>query len=333
MNRDQRGFTITELVLAIVVFSIISVGVYSLLTSYITSATFAQMKALAVGVATAEMEELRTLPYNSLAVQGGAILIDGEYLPAEKEIKRSDRVFTVSTDIRYVDDAYDGCFSYGSEEQMKLNCRNGPPDSSKPVDTGPHDYKVAQVNVKDKVSGQVFASLSSNFAPRVAEVPSDIAMLSVKVTHENGEGIPGATVRVRNNTVTPAIDQTVTTDDTGTALFSDIKPDNERDYIITASKTGYSTLETIPVDGEFMPRYPNLAAVAQNLTNATMKIDQVSSRSLSLKVVSTSGTPLSGTQISIKGGIKLYTNTDDDRYSYNETLTTDTGGMIRRDRY
>lgn len=326
--KRQQGFTLVELIVTMVIFSIVAMSTYILLVGYISSSAFAQMKAIAVGIATSKIETLRALPYNSLAVQGGAIIISGTYLPSQEEVSRSSRVFTVTTDIRYVDDAYDGCFSYGSIEQRDKYCVNGPPDASKPVDTNPKDYKVAQVTVKDKASGQVLASRSSYFASRVAEVASDTAIISVKVTDSSGSGVPGATVHLQNSATTPAVDQTITTDDEGSALFSDIVPDNNPDYVMTASKAGYSTLTTISASGSLIPTYPNVSAIAQHMTNSTLTIDKISSSSLDLQVVSTSGSSLVGVATTLKGGVKLYTDTNDTQYSYNQTLTSGSNGFI-----
>lgn len=328
INKRQQGFTLVELIVTMVIFSIVAMSTYTLLVGYISSSAFAQMKATAVGIATSKIESLRALPYNSLAVQGGAIIISGTYLPSQEEVTRSSRTFTVTTDIRYVDDAYDGCFSYSSTEQRDRYCVNGPPDASKPVDTNPRDYKVAQVTVKDKASGQVLASRSSYFASRVAEVASDTAIISVKVTDSSGTGVSGATVHLQNSATSPTVDQTITTDDEGSALFSDIVPDNNPDYVITASKTGYSTLSTIAASGSLIPTYPNVSAIAQHMTNATLTIDSVSSSSLDLQVVNTSGSYLVGVTATIKGGIKLYTDTNDTQYSYNQSLTTGSSGYI-----
>lgn len=324
----QHGFTLVELIVTMVIFSIVAVSTYTLLVGYINSAALAQMKAAAVGVATSEIESLRAVPYNSLAVQGGAIIISGTYLPAQKEVKRSSRTFTVTADIRYVDDAYDGCFSYASTEQRDKYCVNGPPDASKPVDTNPRDYKVAEITVKDKASGQILATRSSYFAARVAEVASDTAIISVKVTDSSGAGIAGATVHLQNSVTSPTVDQTITTDDEGSALFADIVPDNSPDYVVTASKTGYSTLSTIAASGSLVPTYPNVSAIAQHMTNSTLTIDKIASNSLDLQVVTTSGMPVSGASVVLRGGIKLYVDSSDTQYSYNQTLTTASDGYL-----
>lgn len=325
---SQHGFTVVEMMITIIVFSVVALGTYGLLTSYITSATYAQVKAVAVSVASEEMERLRSLPYNRLAVQGGAIVISEAYLPATKNIQRSDRYFTVQTDIRYVDDAYDGCFNYPTQADRDKYCRNGPPDASKPFDNNPLDYKIAQVTVRDKNSQKAIATLSSQFAARVAEVASDTSMISVKVADQSGEGVAGASVNVKNTAVTPTIDQTITTDDTGSALFMDIKPDSGSNYVVTASKTGYSTLSTIPQSGTLVPTYPNTNAIAQNMSNVTLKINELSPSSLGIMAVNTSGAALAGQTLTLKGGIKLYTDANDQQYSYEANVTTDASGSI-----
>lgn len=321
------GYTVVELLVSVVIFTIISAAVYGLLVSYIQTASFAQLHAVATSVADQQMERLRALPYNSLAVQGGSI-VSSTYIPATQEVKRGSWTYVVTIDIQYVDDAYDGCFNYPTQALRDLYCRNGPPKTGVPADSNPRDYKIAQVTVKNKNDGRVIVTMSSHFSARVAEVAGNTSMVAVKVIDMSGNGIAGATVRIVDSSVSPAVDQTTTTDDNGMALFMDATPDSSPRYVITASKSGFSTLSTIAASGALVPNYPNVTAIAQNVSSATLVIDQVSSTSLQISTVDSSGAPVANVPIDIKGGIKLYTDAADDTYSYNQTVTTDATGNI-----
>lgn len=328
MRDEQGGFTLPELIVTMVVFAIVAFSVYTLLTGYITSSAAAQLKSIAVEVATEEMESLRSVAYNDLAVAGGSIVSAGTYLPATQDVTRAARHFIVVTDVRYIDDAYDGCFSYASTAQRDAYCRNSPPLNTLPVDNNPKDYKVIQVTVKDKSSGSTLSVLSSYASARVAEVASNTALISVKVTNMSGSGVAGATVRILNNTVSPVVDQTITTDDLGSAIFMDVKPDAGNDYVITASKSGYSSLTTTAASGVLIPTYPNVSAIAQNMTNATLMINPVSSTSLLAKIVDTNGNAVTGASVAIRGGIKTYTDTADTTYGYNATSISGSDGTV-----
>lgn len=323
MTRKTQGYTIVELIIAMIIFTIVSAAIYGLLVVYLQSSSFAQLRAAGLSVAEDQIERLRSMSYNSLAVQGGSITATA-YIPAQQDVKRGSWAFTLKTDIQYVDDAYDGCFNYGVSP-----CRNGPPKVGLPKDTNPRDYKVAEVTVVNKNNGKVVATLSSYFVARIAEALSNTSsMILVKVIDSTGNGVDGATVRIVNPSVTPAVDQTTTTDDNGTALFMDATPDSSARYVITASKSGYSTLSTIAASGSLIPTYPNVNAIAQNVSSATLQINQISPTSLSIQTVDINGNPVPNVPIDIKGGIKLYTDTSNGSYSYTQSVTTDGSGLL-----
>ncbi|HEX8390516.1 MAG TPA: prepilin-type N-terminal cleavage/methylation domain-containing protein [Candidatus Saccharimonadales bacterium] len=328
MKKRQRrsidGFTVPELIVTIVIFAIISSSVYLLLMAHIGASMTVALRTSALSLASEQVEYLRSLPYDSLAVQGGTIVSSGTLLPASTDQTRADRKFSVQTDIRYADDAFDGCLSYPSEQAYL--CRNGPPKSGLPVDNNPRDYKVADVRVYDKTSGKQYASLSSQFTSRVAETAGNSSALLVTVLDGSGSPVDGASVRVRNSTTTPTIDQTTTTDNVGVAVFIDVMPDDGPDYRIEATKAGYTTLSTIASSGSLTPTYPDVNAIAQQVSNVTLRIDQTSTQSLEIKMVDTSGSPVASVPFKLKGGIKLYTEPTDTSYSYEQTITPDASG-------
>ncbi len=329
-ENDARGFTIAELMVTIVVFAIISLAAYQILIAYISASSQAQLRSVALGIATEQIEYLRSLPYDRLAIQGGSIISSGTLIPPNTTIKRGGRDFIVTTAIKYVDDAYDGCLVY-SAPQAYL-CRNGPAKTGLPADNNPRDYKLGDVTVKDKASGQEYASLSTQFTSRVAETAGNSTAISVTVIDTQGNKVSDATVTVKNMTTSPNVDQSMTTDAEGNALFLDVIPDNNPDYVITASKLGYSTLTTIAASsnafGPLTPTYPNVNGIVQQVSNSTLTIGQVSSSSLSIHVVDGAGNPLSGFSVTVVGGIKLYTNPADTTYSYSQASTTDASGNI-----
>jgi prepilin-type N-terminal cleavage/methylation domain-containing protein len=69
----QDGYTLVELLVAIVVLSILVAGIYSLLSGLIFSAAFIKKQAIGLTLATNQMEYYKSLPYDSLAVAGGSI--------------------------------------------------------------------------------------------------------------------------------------------------------------------------------------------------------------------------------------------------------------------
>ena len=83
VRQPQAGATIVELVIAMAVLAAVLVSVLGLFASLVQSTYIARTKAIAVTLATNQMEYLKSLPYDSLAVAGGSIY-SANPLPATK---------------------------------------------------------------------------------------------------------------------------------------------------------------------------------------------------------------------------------------------------------
>lgn len=322
-NKD--GYSVPELIVALVILTTLAMGVMGTYAVLLGSAGLAKKKAAGLGLATAQLEYIRSLPYDYLAVQGGAIESSGPKIPATKQESSGPYKFTVSTSIQYVDDAYDGCFNYPVAQAYL--CRNGPVKTGTPADTNPRDYKIADVSVTENSTGKEISRVSTQIAARVAETAGNTGALVVTALDSTGQPVAGATVAVENATLSPSFSQSQITDVNGVALFLDVKPDSGKDFVVTASKSGYSSLTTIGASGSLSPTFPNVSVLSQQATSVTMQIDQVAAESLKVSIVDDLGVPKPGAVFSIKGGIKRYTNTGDTTYYYTQnTVTTDTNG-------
>ena len=325
MQNNDSGFTIAEVVVSVVILTIFSISIMAAYFVMVGSAATARLKSKGLSIATEQVEYLRSLPYDNLAVEGGSINSSGTKIPATKNVTVGSDTFVVDTTIVYVDDAYDGCLAYPTAQSYL--CRNGPAKSGLPVDSNPRDYKVADVVVKEKNSSKEVSRVSTQIAARVAETGGATGALIVVVVDSTGQAISDATVAITNSTVSPAVNQSDATDVNGTALFLDVTPDSGKDYVISATKSGYSTLTTIASSGSLLPTYPNVSVLAQQVTSSTLKIDKVAPDSLLVKIVDSDGSPRSGAQFSIRGGVKLYTSVADQTYSFNQTgVTSDSNG-------
>lgn len=322
---NQKGFSVPELVVALVILTTLALGVMGTYAVLLGSAGLAKKKAAGLGLATAQLEYIRSLPYDHLAVQGGAIDSSGPKIPASKQASSGPYDFTVTTSIQYVDDAYDGCFNYPAAQSYL--CRNGPVASGTPTDTNPRDYKVADVSVVENSSGKEISRVSTQIAARVAETAGNTGALLVRTLDSTGQPVGGATITVTNTTLSPSFSQSQTTDVNGVALFLDVRPDSGKDFVIAASKTGYSSLSTIGASGSLAPTYPNVSVLTQQATSATLQIDQVATQSLKVSIVNETGTPKPGAVFSIKGGVKRYTDSQNTDYYFTQNaVTTDANG-------
>jgi type II secretory pathway pseudopilin PulG len=322
-SADESGLTLIELMVSLTVFMIIMVSMFSLFVGLVHSAIIAKRRAVGSSLATNQMEYLKSLPYDSLAVAGGAIY-SGSPLPATATQTLNNVTYTIKTSINYVDDAYDGCASYPTQALKQLYCRNYPAPSGAPaVDTNPQDYKVIHVSVTDE-SHFILADVDTQISARVSETASTTGALFVSVIDNTGNPVSGATISVTNSTVTPAVNVSDTTDSHGNAIFYGLPPDSGNDYLISASETGYSSLATIGVSGSLTPTYPNQKILTQQSSYVTLTLKQQGTPSLAIETTDTTGAPLANAKLYVKGGYKKYTLTTDTSYYYDNLVPSDT---------
>lgn len=319
----EAGFTLVELTVSMVIISIVVVAFFGLFISLVRSTVVAKRRAVASTLATTQMEYLKSLPYDSLAVQGGSIVAP-VLLPATANKTINGVAYTVVTSISYADDAYDGCGAYPDLATKQKYCRNYPPPSGSPAtDTNPADYKVVNVSVRD-TSGTRLAVVDTQISARVSETASTTGALFVTVTDPSGGPISGASVSVTNTTTSPTVNVGDTTDSNGVSIFYGLPPDTGTDYTISASKSGYSSLTTIGANGSLQATYPKLAVLSQQASYQTLKIGQMGTNSILLETTDLSGTPLPNVKVYVKGGYKKYTLTSDTAYYYDNYTPSDT---------
>lgn len=324
MKRHSSGFTIVELVIGMTLLGFIAIGLFGLFVALVNSSVSAKQMAVGSTLATNQMEYLKSLPYDSLAIQGGSIY-SANPLPATATKTVDNTTYTVKTSISYVDDAYDGCANYPNQTLKQTYCRNYPPPTGAPSpDTNPQDYKIAHVEVynsQNERRGEVDSQISS----RVSETNSTTGALFISIVDDAGSPVAGATVQVVNTTQTPNINLSDSTDTNGVAIFYGLPPDTSGyDYVITASKTNYSTLTTIAPSGSLQPNYSSQNILTQQSSYLTMTIKLQGQYSLLAEAVDTSGNPISGLKLYVKGGYKKYTSSTDTKYYFDNMSPSDT---------
>ncbi len=333
MKQDESGYTLVELLMVIAVLAVLSLGAFDLFVSLLHSAIIGTRQSVASTLATNQMEYLKSLPYDNLAVAGGPIVAQTT-LPAQVTKKVNGDTYTITTNISYADNAYDGCGSYPSQALKQQYCRDYPPPSGAPsTDTNPADYKDVNVSVKDK-SGLQLAALDTQIAALVAETASNTGALFVYVIDGSGNPLSGATVNVANSSVSPAVNISDTTDENGIVIFYDLPPSTTGyNCQVSGSNSGYSSLTTIVPNGSLQPTYSSQNLIAQSSSYVTLTLKQQGQNSLELETTNTSGVPLPNAKIYAKGGYKKYTATSDTSYYY-DTLSpsdsrpvTDSGGL------
>lgn len=324
MKRQEAGYTLVELLVTIVVLSIISLGIFNLFVSLLHSAIVSTRQAVALTLATNQMEYVKSLPYDNLAVAGGAIVAT-QTIPATVTKTVNGDTYVVTTSIVYADDAYDGCGSYPTTALKQKYCRNYPAPTGAPnPDTNPGDYKDVNVSVTDKF-GTHLAELDTHVAALVAETSSNTGALFVSVIDESGNPISGATVTAVNSSTAPAVNVSDTTDTNGIVIFYDLPPSTTGNkYVITATKGNYSSITTIAPTGTLTPTYSSQNLIAQNSAYATLTIKLQGTNSLVIETTDTNGNPISNAKVYVKGGYKKYTATSDTSYYFDNKTPSDT---------
>lgn len=319
----QAGFTLVELTVSVVVIGVIAVGIFSLFNALIQSIILAKRQSVALTLATNQIEYLKSLPYDNLAVQGGAIYAT-TLLPAQKVEKVNGVTYRTTTSIGYVDDAFDGCANYPTQQDKERYCRNYPPPASAPgTDTNAADYKGITVATQDS-SGTKLASVDTQITARVAESASTTGALFITVIDSSGAPVTGASVGVTNSTIAPAVAINDSSDANGVSVFYNLPADSGNDYVITVSKAGYSSLNTIAASGTLQPTYSNQKVLAQQSSSVSIVLEPMMANSLAIEAVNTNGTPVPNLRLYLKGGYKKYTATDNTEYYYDTLAPADT---------
>lgn len=328
MRSNQTGYTLVELLVTMTVLGILVLGSANLFTSLLHSAIVSQRQAVASALATNQMEYIKSLPYDNLAVAGGAI-ISNNTIPASFTKTVQGMKYTITNSITYADDAYDGCGSYPTQQIKEQYCLHYPPPIGSPgTDTNAGDYKDVRVTVKDRNNTQL-AALDTNIGAHVAETSSNTGALFVKVIDDSGAPISGAIVNVTNAYTVPAVNATETTDSNGIVILYNLPPSttNYR-YQITASKNGYSSLATIVPNGSLQPTYPSQNLIVQSSSFVTLTIKPMTANSLIIESTDTNSTALANVRVYAKGGYKKYTDAVDTCYYFDNYFdNTNTCGI------
>lgn len=254
-----RGLSLIDAVVGSALVLVIFLSLIGLLRSSLLVASLAKARAGATAVADSQMEYIRSLPYDSVGTVGG--------IPAGVALQNSTTTqnaiqYGVRTFVEYIDDSADGLAGADSNS----------------ITT---DYKRIKVSVSYTVRGTLRkVELVSNYAPASIETTTNGGTLKVIVVNAVGTPVSGATVRVVNSSITPAVDLTTFSDVSGIVLLGGAATSTE--YQIFISKGGYSSTQTYLRDATNQNPNPGYLTVVKNQTTAsTFAIDLLSNVTLS----------------------------------------------------
>ncbi len=303
MKSSVRGFTMIETVVAIGVFSIFFAAIAFILQQVLINIGTSRLRAVALSLGQEKMELVRNLPYTSVGTSGG---IPSGPIAQSENITINSQVFTIKTDILYIDDPYDG---------------------SAPTDPIPADYKRVRIQVtwEGIYPSRVPVTLVSNVVPNGIESNPGGGTLYIQVINAQGQPVTNANVSVVNTTVNPNINITTLTNANGNVTIP-AAPACVKCYKITATKAGYSIDRTYGTNEVANPLLPHSTVIAGTVTQVTFAIDQLGSITIKSKGSQTSGYPVVPNVIFTLTGSKTIGTDTSDNPVYKYTYQTNTGG-------
>lgn len=296
------AFTLIEAMAFLFIFSLIALTFYSLFglgTRYLIEA---KNRTEAVALASEKMETVRNLTYVDIGVKGG---IPEGVINESEEVTRSGQKFLVHTFVQYVDDPFDGVA---------------------PADPLPNDYKRVKISVSwNSGSGERETSLVSRFVPPGLETSAGGGVLSINIVDSQGLGVSQAELKIINNLISPSVNFSTKSDNTGNLTLPSAKP-SILGYQITATKEGYETVTTVdPTELGYVPTDSNVSVVEGAVNTKTIVIDKLSDiQVISQKI---NGEAIGNVSFQLSGGRSIGVDSSGNRiYSFSQDTQTGDDG-------
>lgn len=297
-KNSKSAFSLVEVLIVMFIAGVAFTSFYyvsAVGTRYIIES---KNRLAATALANEKMEIVRNLEYDNVGTQG-SIDIPGN-IPQEEDIVANGRSYHVSTSVRYEDDPMDGTIT------------------SSPVDTIPNDYKIVTVTIswKDIQGVQQGISSTSRFVPPGLETSVGGSPLSINVI-DGGTllPVPQATVHIVNDTVVPAINDSIQTDDDGHIMLPAARISSGSQVTIT--KNGYETIVTMDTLPDFIPTYGHISVIEGFLNTYDYIQNKLSS--ITIKTADYQNNQIGNIEFSIGGGKVIGRNAlEEDIFSMTE---------------
>ncbi len=303
----RAGTTLIEVVVTVCIFAMIGLifaQTFALAAAHVADA---RMRDGAIAVATQQMEQLRNLTYDAVAVQGG---VPNGTIDPDTTVTLGHRTYRVQTDVRYVDDPDDGTID------------------SVPQDTVPTDYKNVQVDVTwGDASPTRHVRLTSLFAPPGIENTAGGGTMVINVFDAEGAPIRDASVHIANTTTQPPISVTAFSDAAGRVLVPGAPA--AQDYGVSVQKDGYEAVTTYPAypGSSFYPHDENVTVTENTLVTLSLMSSKLAT--VGLVVQDPYGTATSDVSLTVVGGRVLGTTPGGESvYGLDHTYTSAADGTI-----
>ncbi|MDZ7612079.1 MAG: prepilin-type N-terminal cleavage/methylation domain-containing protein [Candidatus Moranbacteria bacterium] len=300
-KKNNRGVTIIEALISIAVVAFVTLTIYQALSSAVRNMGEAKQKVGAIALANEKMEVLRSLPYDDVGVQGG--VVSGP-VPAEETVSRNGFEYEVKTQVRYVDDPFDGT---GEDDSVST------------------DYKKAQVAVGWKHFGsQELVQFNSIFVPDGIETDAGGGTLSVNTSNASGEIVPNVEFTLDSIEDSPEVLYTTSTDNSGSLILQGVPAQS---YRAVLSKSDYEDVRTYPNPPESSFNPVNSDIIIEDGDFYTKDFIINKTGNLLLKALDIyDESQIEGVEVHLEGGKKI--GSSPDTYNLDDTSSTDSSGQI-----
>ena len=287
MNAPSRGMSLVDVIVGSALILIVFLALLGLMRASLLVSSSAKAKAGATTVASSHLEYIRSLPYDAVGTMGG---IPSGSIPQMATTTLNGISYGVRTLVQYVDDPKDGT---GTGDTNGITT----------------DYKRVRVTTTYLFRNEEReVALISNVSPRSVETTTGGGLLRIAVVSAGGLPVPGASVRIENTNIAPAIDITTFSDVAGAVILPGAPTSTA--YQVTVEKGGYSSAYTYERDATNQNPTPGYLTVAKDqTTTGTFAIDALSYLTLNTfspaRTASTTDTFLDTGGIATLSGIEV----------------------------
>tara|TARA_B100000508_G_scaffold123897_1_gene106881 strand:- start:13079 stop:14836 length:1758 start_codon:yes stop_codon:yes gene_type:complete len=257
LRKRHSGISLVEVLIVIGIASTIFVALFASVQYSLQLIAHSNAKLSALSLANDRLEYFRSLPYDDVGTIAG---IPSGTIPQNSTTTLNGIEFNERVLVEYVDDAADGKLTATTTDSNGI----------------PSDYKRLKIEISWTIKGETNdVTLVSNIVPRSIETTIGGGTVRVNVVNDQSLFLPGAEVRLLNNTTTSTIDITRYTDGSGSALFSGAPAASGYQVFVTAP--GYSTDQTY----EATTTNPNpitapFAVLESDISTVTFQVGELS---------------------------------------------------------
>lgn len=296
----KYAFSLIETVVAVAIFSGVSLALFSSFKQVMKVVRKAQVRAVMATVAAEQLEIIRNLPFSDVGTISG---IPNGVIPQNKVLSRGGSNFSITTVIRNIDLSFDGVA---------------------PADTSPADNKLAQISIVcTSCDTGLSSSYSTQFGPKDLEGISTNGSLFIRTIDASGQPVPAAAVSVKVDPPDTVVDLLDSTGINGILQLVGAAPAKNA-YMVTVSKTGYTSDRTYSNNGPetTKPVIPHATVDEGVVTQLTFVIDRVST--VNVSSVSPTCAPIPSVPFKLTG-TKIIGY--EPVYKYIVDLATNNGGL------